>query len=194
MVNAIYARCIAALVLAYASKYIKGQSIKPEFDLWSHINVEHLEYAPKLAKHSNPPDVAGKGWKVAAHHADGNLAAYFYATSGQPSGGQVAPPFRPQHYTALVNVERRLIYFKPTLTAGTSLWRAWIAPKLCPPRSPGASATLEHHKRTTHCSDDVEVIQTETGPITIAKDPTCRAGAPLHECVSSGGGDDNDLG
>lgn len=139
-------RCIAVApfcMIACTLAFIHCQSIKPEFDLWSHINVEHLDYTPSLVKHSNPPDVVGQSWKLASQQADGNLAAYFHSSSGK-SAGRVAPPFHPQHYTAWVNVDRRLIYFKPTHTASTSLWRAWIAPALCPPRSPGNDPCTTH--------------------------------------------------
>lgn len=178
--------CIAAWLLACALTCIKGQSSKPDFDLWSDVNVEHVEYLPMLTKHSNPPDVVGQSWKLTAQHADGNLAAYFHTTNGRSAAGRVAPPFHPQHYIALVNVERRLIYFKPTLTASTSLWRAWIAPRLCPPRTPGEETVDDASEQRLHNqvnAEDVEVIPTDAGPITIAKDPTCRAGMPLHECV-----------
>lgn len=127
---------VAAWLFTLALVHVDSQSTTQEFNLWSHINVGHLEYEPSLVKHSNPPDVVGQSVKTASQHADGNLAAYFHATTGQ-SSGRVAPPFRPQHYSALVNIDRRLIYFKTTHTASTSLWRAWIAPALCPPRSPG---------------------------------------------------------
>lgn len=118
--------------------YVSARAQKtPEVDFWSRINTHHIEYNPVLAKHVHPPAVAGQQWKLAADDAKGNLAAYFQQMHNRVSAGRVAAPFKPLHYIGLVNVDHRLMFFKPLHTAGLSLWQGWIEPALCPARSPG---------------------------------------------------------
>lgn len=141
---------LAVLVLALGRDVTDATDACLAWESTPDLDPQLVDYDPQPAKGAapaHPHRVAGAAVEITLEPQSQEITlksqlqlldAYLRANPFPAVMDDPSSLFRPELTVAFANVTHRFVYFKPTKTAGTSIWRGWLEPMLCPPTGPGA--------------------------------------------------------
>lgn len=122
----------------YKPDDVAATCVRWDEDLSARVDLQRFEYDPQPNKVDAPLHLVGPSRRRRAAALAADQEAYLRSNPFPAVLDDPAYLFRPDMYVGLANVTHRFVYFKPTKTAGTSIWRGWLEPTLCPTSFPGA--------------------------------------------------------